>query len=68
MSGCWDVRPDLVATDSGEYGLALEKPVDVIDEEDRKILNETLAPIQKLASEMLINQEALLGKLQKHIE
>ena len=51
--------------DAGEYGLALETLVDVIDEEDKKVSNEILASIQKLTSEMLMNQEALLGKLQK---
>ena len=53
--------------DVGEYGLALETLVDVINEEDKRISDEILAPIQKLASEMLINQEVLLGKLQGHI-
>lgn len=54
--------------DAGEYGLALETLVDIVDEEDKKISNEIVASILQLADKMSMDREALFEKLQGHTE
>ncbi len=54
--------------DAGEYGLALETLVDIVNEEDKKISNEIVASILQLVDKMLMDREALLEKLQRQTE
>jgi hypothetical protein len=47
----------------GEYGLALETLVDVVQEEDKKISKEALRLIKKLCSLMSVDEKAIERKL-----
>jgi hypothetical protein len=53
--------------DVGEYGLALDTLVDIVDEENKKIPNEALILIKELAIAMQIDNGMLDEKLRKNI-
>ena len=53
--------------DVGEYGLALETFVDIVVEENKKILEVDLDLIKKLAVEMSMDQEAFHQKLKEFL-
>lgn len=66
--GLSEIREFQEFIDVGEYGLALETLVDIVDEENKKISNEIMAAILGLADKMSMDREVLLEKLQRHTE
>ncbi len=53
--------------DVGEYGLALETLVDIVDEENKKVPGEVLLLVKELAIAMQIDYEALSKKLGRSV-
>lgn len=53
--------------DVGEYGLALETLVDIIDEEDKLVEHDVQKLVLEAASAMSLDKEVFLGKLGRHV-
>lgn len=54
--------------DVGEYGLALETLVDIIDEEDKLVEHGVLKLVLEVASAMSLDKEVVIGKLGRHVK
>lgn len=54
--------------DVGEYGLALETLVDIIDEEDKLVEHDVLKLVLEVASAMSLDKEVVIGKLGRHVK
>lgn len=53
--------------DAGEYGLALETLVDIVNEEDKQISIESLKLIYELAEVMQLDESVFEDKLRGHV-
>lgn len=54
--------------DVGEYGLALQTLVDIIEEEDKQIQIGVQELVLELASAMSLDEETFKGKLSRHVK
>ena len=53
--------------DAGEYGLALETLVDIVNEEDKKISSEAMNIVFEVAKIMQLNKRVFENKLRGHV-
>jgi hypothetical protein len=53
--------------DVGEYGLALETLVDIVNEEDKQISSESLKLVYELAEVMQLEKTVFENKLRGHV-
>lgn len=53
--------------DAGEYGVALETLVDIVNEEDKQISSESLNLICELAREMQFDKSVFEDRLRGHV-
>ena len=53
--------------DVGEYGLALETLVDIVDEESKQITSEVLILVKELAEAMEMDDKVLVGKISGYV-
>lgn len=52
---------------AGEYGLALETLVDIVNEEDKQISSESLKLVYELAEVMQLDKSVFEDKLRGHV-
>ena len=53
--------------DVGEYGLALETLVDIVDEGSKQITSEVLILVKELAEAMEMDDKVLVGKISGYV-